>query len=515
MEAVIDVHAFANGRAFVEVVIENGRILPSDTITPATQTYTAATVSVNGSAINGSGTNSSHTYDVAQDHKAFTAWYCSGWVNGDPLIEVTQDTASMQAHPLLYRIEKASTVNLSATYGTDAYVPWNGARNRAQQAGTGDHDSIGPLPIWEAHYLQSGDKNARKAVLASGTALLHSNVQYRNTSTNLPLTPAEVAGKTVAGGSFPRQGFPFADYTADYHWDYAHQPATGLLPFLCRPSPCFIELAQRVATYNALGNNTGDGLLGEFFETRGRAWGWRNIAHACFLTPDSQSAMKSAIQANMAANASYLLQWAQSPYNKLGIVWDWTPTNVRDIGGTGTQDSTWQHTFLAPELFKAYQSKLITGAGQSNLSTLATWAVSFAVRWVNEQTDGRWRYIGYHTVIGTREGAGPSSTLGQFDTWGEMRAWLTPISPPSISGAWYTTGGDDAPYVGGGWTQEDGAGGYQYVDPFWSTLVAAVEFGVSGAEAAWATVQSNVTNLTAFRDSAGTDPRHICYPRNK
>lgn len=523
LEAVIDVHAFAspNDRALVEVVIENGKLNPATAhpsngaTYPPTYAYTGATVTVNGSVI--ATVNSAHTYDTAYDHRPFSAWACSTWVGGDPGIEVTHDPAYLQSHPLLFKAAVPSSVDLQALYAGSTYTPWGGGLNRASQAGTGGHDSIGPLSKWEAQYVQSGSRYARRAVLASGTALLHSNVSYRNVTTGLPLSAADIAGKTIATGSgstaFPRTDFPFADYTANYHWDYAHQPAAGLMPFLCRPSPMFLEVAQKVATYNALGNNAGDGLLGEFFAWRGKAWGLRNIAHAAFLTPDAQTAWKAAVKANISANATFFTLWSTNQYATLNVTWEDTPYYVSDASGVGVQQSVWMSHFFIPEIHKAHRAKVVSGAAQTTLGTFADWVAMQPVRWINEQAaSGSWRYIGYRTVIGSGTAGSPAQMLQAAD-WGTQRAYAQPTPPASVSGTWMTGDGDGAPYANANW-QPDSIGGFIYVEPFWTSLVAAYERGVSGAITAWQTVESNITNLSAWLSGGGGDPRHISFPRN-
>jgi hypothetical protein len=50
---------------------------------------------------------------------------------------------------------------------------------------------------------------------------------------------------------------------------------------------------------------------------------------------------------------------------------------------------------------------------------------------------------------------------------------------------------------------------------FWSALVAGVERGLPGADAAWSKVTTNVTNLTTWSQGFADDPRWGAYPRNK
>ena len=111
LEAAIDVHALAGGRAFVEVVIENGKTnCDAATVTaPILQKYTGATVAVNGTTI---ATVSSptagmliprcrrgaYTYEQSYDgHEAGRAWYCSAWVSNG--VATAEGGASDYARP--------------------------------------------------------------------------------------------------------------------------------------------------------------------------------------------------------------------------------------------------------------------------------------------------------------------------------------------------------------------------------------------------------------------------------
>jgi hypothetical protein len=196
LEAVIDVHAFASSRALVEVVIENGKMNSAGPIRPTSKSYANAIVVVNGLTV------ATVSSPASIGHQPFRAWYCSTWIGGDPGVEVTHDTAMMQQHPLLFRVDQPSNQDLQATYGEDAYQPWATGRHRATYMGAGgDADSIGSLTKWDTQYLQSGNRYARRAVIANALAVLSFNVSYRDSTTGLVPTPTQVAGKWRGDGS--------------------------------------------------------------------------------------------------------------------------------------------------------------------------------------------------------------------------------------------------------------------------------------------------------------------------
>ena len=138
----------------MEVVVENCKMATATPVAPAAVSYTAA-VSVNGAPV----ATVQSTNAPGGSHQAFRAWYASGWVGGDPGIDVTHDTASMQAHPLFFKVWKAG--GSMSQYAADAYRPWGVGRHPASgMGGGGDSAFIGALPKWEAQisadWRQSG-----------------------------------------------------------------------------------------------------------------------------------------------------------------------------------------------------------------------------------------------------------------------------------------------------------------------------------------------------------------------
>jgi hypothetical protein len=518
LEAVIDIHAYA-GRALVEVVVENCRFTASSATTaskPAAANYTAAVVSVNGSTVttvNGNGAPEGN-------HAAFRSWYASTWVGGDPGLRVTQAVADLQQHPLLFKMARASTFDMT-TYASDAYTPWSTGRQRAtDMGGTGDHDSIGTLPKWEAHFLQSGDYRAAKAVEASALALLGYNINYRDTSGVVP-DATLVAGKTQSGSSqnWPRE--QPGGGTGAMEWDAPHQPAAGLMAFACRPSPVYIELAQKVSVWNAtwsaessnLGGYTATwpdadytGIFGNAYTLRGRAWSLRNLGYATFLSPDG-SAWKTGGRFWLNRNRIYLENWTTDSKALLNCMWDSAPNDLtdHDPGTVGLQQPLWMYHWLITELHKIASTGILSGSQQTSLNALADWCAQQPVRWVNEQANGGWRYVTYDTSMG-RSG----TTVDSLPDWGSQRAWQKLDSPPTVAGTFFTSISTE-PNTYAAHTVD--THGLNYVESYWQAFCVAMERQVSGYQAAWNTVQANVTNLSTWLDGFATDPRQGNYPK--
>jgi hypothetical protein len=523
LEAVLDVHAWAD-RAFVEVVVENGRVDLSAPVAPAAASYTGATVAINGSTVATvnnpvAGTFGGTPYYAAETHEAFRAWYASGWIGGDPQLEVTHETAYIQAHPLLFKIDQASDQDLQTIYGSDAYVPWSVGRHRAAGMGAGgDHASIGALTKWDTQYLQSGNRFARRAVVANALACLSFGLNYRQPSGDVP--------SYTDTGARNRNASTWPELTAEPRWEIAHHPATGLMAFLCQPSPCFIELAQKVALWNGT-YNIGDWSFGAYAQTRGLAWAMRSQAHAIFLTPDGH-AWKAPGKIALTNAVAHVDQFRTASNNPLGLIWDGTPTWRLDFRSTetGWQHSIWQHMWIACEMHKITSARLLSGADQTELETLANWACELPVRQVNESVGGEWRYQRYFTTAGKQNYDAGNGTLwggGVYGgtnqdseaTWGAMFDWYMTDGPPTASGPWKTSSTNATSYSSGDYSTDSVANtSLNYATHFWAALVAAVEREVPAALTAWNTVQANVTDLAAWQTGFAADPRQGSYPRS-
>lgn len=176
-------------------------------------------------------------------------------------------------------------------------------------------------------------------------------------------------------------------------------------------------------------------------------------------------------------------------------------------GFTGFIQPLWMHHYLVTELHKAASAKLLSGTEQAALVAIANWAAAQPVRYINEASGGEWRILYYRTPVGRNR-----TTIDSMPTWAQQFAWRYGATPPPLSGPW----------MNGDWTsttyssaQVDNGTAAYYPSYFWSALVAAVERGVPGADAAWTKVMANVTNLSTWSAGFGADPRWGTYPRNK
>jgi hypothetical protein len=297
------------------------------------------------------------------------------------------------------------------------------------------------------------------------------------------------------------------------------------MAFLCRPSPIFIEVTQRIAVWQRAYGNYGE--LARYHQVRGKAWTVRAYNHALFLTPDASphSAWKSAAQTILYNGLLTLEGFKNDPRAKLGSTWDFDLSYAEDMrSGGGFQFAVWEHHYLACELHKGALGKVLqAGTQQAKYDLIADWALAQPVRYVTESVAGEWHLTNYMTTIGRADGNG---VIDPADTWGQQFAWQFTDAPPPLSGPWVTCGPGDIPTL---WANRSArtniASEPSYDSYFWAAFCFAVERGIAGADTAWTTVwgtnpasgspNGNLTNLAAWGVGGGFEPRWCWLPRNK
>jgi len=524
LEAVVDVTAYdaTAGRALVEVVIENGRIDALNSTKngkPADASYSNATVTVNGTVA----ATVSSSGNPRGTHGCFRAWYAKAWIGGDPGLRATQHHEHLQRHPLFWRSARPNTADLSV-YASDVYTPWSTGRHRADHmGGTGDHDSIGPLPRWEAQALQTGDRRCWQAVEVSALAVLSYDINYRDTTGFVP-DASRMPSKFDQSDS--QGNWPMATYDNGWAtWEGAHQPAAGLTAFVGRPSPVFIEIAQKVAVWTGTRNNTPDRLrlfdsvavgltdmtgITPLGQTRGFAWGLRQTTHATFLSPDD-TAWRAGGKVWMGRCARMGYAFQLSSLATLNLMWDGGPGQIGSDHAPempGKQVAPWMVHFIVGEAHKSASVRLCNAEDQTYMASFADWIARQPARWVNEQPNGGWRFCTYsmsHLDADNRP----------FADYAAQRSYdISGGGPSSVRGGWggYPTNQTSwAALEGNG---DDDLAGSTFNDHFWYALVAAVERDVEGAADAWQTVSTNITNLSTWLEGYAKQPRWGAWPRN-
>jgi hypothetical protein len=596
MEAVIDIHAFAGGRAFVEVVIENGKVNAdaATVATVATQTYTNATVSVTpaGGSPATIATVSSPSagmvpprsrpravsgYTWAGGHRVGRAWYCAAEVNGGTVtaktandhhalfgLEVTHDTTSLQAHPWGFKPVLASTQNLATKYeqNYDRYEPWSTGRLRIpSMSGGGDDEQLTAFTEEQADYVVTANKIARRAIIAHGLHCLSLAFNWRHDGTggnagHLP-TLAQMTGKTYRNTAFT---WPIDSTEPNYGSSIplqdphtSHLPFIGVYHFLCRPSPCFIEVAQKEFCWQVLGNavsrNDPAHWEAQTLNNGQRAFanGVRNYGAAWFITPSSQTTRKADIASAIHGWFADIKSFHDKPWNTLKVIYGGTAPSPNDTA-LHNQTQHYQMQYVSQVLLMLSAVKPLTDAAQAAvLNAVTATHLDIHPRFINDAIAGEWRAVLYYQYTGEPVGnfqdmgSGSMQALNRLD-WidgadgaaslaegGKRRTFgaAVPAERGPLLAGWYLEPHTWAAMVGltGNMDYNEGSTGY-YPALYWASLVAAVEFGTPGAEAAWTRVMGNstrtnwdanagITNLSEFLSPFARFPRTNVWPRNK
>jgi hypothetical protein len=287
------------------------------------------------------------------------------------------------------------------------------------------------------------------------------------------------------------------------------------MAFVVRPSPVFIEVAQKVAVWNGTwsGSDNGGfawtaGVFGHWYQTRGKAWGLRSLCHAAFITPESEPWRAGAVGA-IKRNGQLIGTFRTDVKARLGAMWNYSPSSLQDHASNSPhfQFAVWEQQYLAVEAHKVAGSGLLDSADRAAFEVEAHWLLSQAVRWVNERTDGGWRFVPYSTALGPSK-----STIDSPPTWGEQMAQFMVDRPSSSVGSWQVFGNNVANTYAN--FEIDRSAGAYYPSYLWAALAAARERGVSGAVQAWETVNSQITDLDGWLDGFAFDPRWGLTPRN-
>jgi hypothetical protein len=163
--------------------------------------------------------------------------------------------------------------------------------------GTGDRFEIGPMTEFQSALMVAGDHPDAEVSMwtqaeASGTMGLH----IRDAATGAPLDVQThpYQGLTYGAISIPRPPAPPGDPNC-FALDGAHFPALVFVPWLLTDDPYYLEEAQFAANYHCIESpyhQAQNGLPGmaQPSQTRGWAWGVRDIARMAGFSPESPPA---------------------------------------------------------------------------------------------------------------------------------------------------------------------------------------------------------------------------------
>jgi hypothetical protein len=161
--------------------------------------------------------------------------------------------------------------------------------------------------------------------------------------------------------------------------------------------------------------------------------------------------------------------------------------------------------------------KVLRGSQGVAWDAMTVKRLAMPVKRVLEATGGEWRTVSDNGFLGPYiAGSPPSINMGNGNYGEQIRATLTGSVPTSSGGFLFRAGNHTD------WSQvtAESYSGYSYSLQYFSALCAAVEYGVSNAEAAWtkmygANGNGGITNFDSFRASTQNETRFSRFPRNK
>jgi hypothetical protein len=173
---------------------------------------------------------------------------------------------------------------------------------------TGDRPELGPTTEHQAAYLVAnnadGEVTMRTQAECAGTMGLH--IRDQDTGAPMDVQTYPYHGLTLGATSLPKPPAPAGDPNF-FVLDVAHSPALAFVPWLLTDDPYYLEECQFAANYHCIESpyhHAQNGLPGmaQPSQTRGWAWGVRDIARMAAFSPESPPSWllpRSAFQANL------------------------------------------------------------------------------------------------------------------------------------------------------------------------------------------------------------------------
>jgi hypothetical protein len=324
---------------------------------------------------------------------------------------------------------KASSVRLPAGANTG---PMGNALIYKKMSDAGGRSDIGIMPTWHARYLVSQDAEAQDTMLANADAAGSIPWHYRDEATGDYLRIDHHPKLWMDG----RTGWP--EFGADrltngfagggavgWEMDTAHQPALSYLPYLITGSQYYLDELLAQGAYSVAASSPGyRGYDKGFVDTgqvRGRAWTWRTMSDAAYITPNDH-AMKSyfvtLLNNNMASLVQrYIVGGRMDKYGELEgfLRYDMNP---------GGDIAPWQVDFVALVLGS------VAERGNSDAAAMLKWMDNFVSgRFISGDNGFDPRYGAAYRMLDHAPHSGPSYT-----TWEQLftRTFgASPAAPPA------------------------------------------------------------------------------------
>ncbi|WP_423823443.1 hypothetical protein V5738_05670 [Salinisphaera sp. SPP-AMP-43] len=241
-------------------------------------------------------------------HYSQTRWHHVLWTRSAPELYVEPSVKYLQSTGAISNYADLSPSEDFLDSVRQQVMPMHHGDQTPDMGATGAQAGIGPLPRWTSTFVVSGDRRAFNWMLANDDAVGSYSFHYRDSHSGRPVTIVDYPYITIAGlnwarragGSYERDLLPSCETTCSNpnHFDMAHHPSIGYVPYLVTGDFYYLEELQFTASYIELWANPGyrntdkGRLLRAYQQVRSQAWNLRSISDAAFATPDDDP-MKS------------------------------------------------------------------------------------------------------------------------------------------------------------------------------------------------------------------------------
>ena len=372
-------------------------------------------------------------------HYRNSRWHEEVWSKDQPNVHVAQDVDYMKSTGAVVDIDSSmgvapGSVALPSSANTEPMGNAMISKDMSQVGGRGD---LGIMPIWNARYLASQNEQAQKTMLANADAAGSIPWHYRDEATGEYLRIDDhpnlwMDGRTnwpQFGDDGLTNGFPDGK-AAGWAFDTAHQPALSYLPYLVTGSQYYLDELMAQTTYSIASfaphyRGQEQGFI-DFDQVRSRAWTWRDMSDAAYITPDDH-AMKGYFDKLLDNNLDALVKRyiIDGQSDKYGDFEGFLRHNTWADGDT----LVWQSDFVALALGTMAQR------GYAQAEKMVDWMDNFTSgRFIHGDDGFDPRFGSAYLFKVHANGFGPA-----YDTWAELfkaSFGTNPGNPPERIEGW-------------------------------------------------------------------------------
>ena len=418
------------------------------------------------------GLSSPTTVDSRNDfeHNHDSRWRQTFWLGDQPSnINVAYDVDYMISTGLLPNYDTSLVMDegrMASEYGQ-----WQGSDHDLMESGivapyfgmTGGREEIGLNPTWAVRWLLSMDNRMREITLQCGDVSGYVPIHLRESDPSRPSYQGVISvddrptvwisrpnwSNTAAQDKLPTAVGEIDDayawkYITPAVWkpDHAHQASFAFIPYWMTGDFYYFEEMNFWGAYNIADTWPGprqndQGIL--YGQTRGMAWGLRNVADAALMAPDVMFAAEKAYYEDKIQNS--LDQWA---LEHIGNTTDYPSIHFWGTNGNDGKPQANMDPYPEVSRFNTPWTEDFMIYVLSHMQNVG-WDTQALIDWVG---DGRinsfvhddmnpYRGSIYHQPVQYRETDGSGQAIGPhipFATWWDVNnGYLDPIGPTSYT----------------------------------------------------------------------------------